>query len=67
MSNFITRKYKEFYYKHGYIPKMFNPYNCTEITNIAPALLTNCGITTSSSTVLIVVEEKEDFQNKVDI
>lgn len=27
----VNSKYKKFYDKHGYIPKMFNPYNCSEI------------------------------------
>lgn len=40
--------------KKGYIPKMFNPYNCSEIKDIAPTLATNCGGLTVSSTVLII-------------
>ena len=28
--NYVDRKYQEFYEKHGYIPKMFHPYNCNE-------------------------------------
>ena len=32
---------------------MYNPYNKREIKDVAPTQLTNCGITTSSSTVLI--------------
>ena len=35
------------------ITEMYNPYNKTEIKDIAPTQLTNCGITTSSSTVLM--------------
>ena len=41
--NYVDRKYQEFYKKYGYIPKMFNPYNCNEITDIAPRLTANCG------------------------
>lgn len=59
MSNFVLKKYKEFYKKNGYIPKMFNPYNCTEITDVAPCLSTQCGSTTSSATVLIIESEEE--------
>ena len=54
MNNFVYEKYQEFYKKNGYIPEMFNPYNGTEITDIAPCLATNCGCTTVSSTVLII-------------
>lgn len=32
---------------------MFNPYNCSEISDYAPTITTQCGSTTSSSTVLI--------------
>ena len=41
-SNYVNKKYTEFYKKHGYIPKMFNPYNCSEITDIAPTITTQC-------------------------
>lgn len=42
-SEYVNRKYDEFYKEHGYIPKMFVPYNCREITDIAPTLTTKCG------------------------
>ena len=54
MNNFVSEKYQEFYRKHGYIPEMFNPYNCTEITDVAPCVTTNCGGTGCSATVLII-------------
>ena len=54
MNNFVFEKYKEFYEKNGYIPKMFNPYNKAEITDIAPTVTTQYGSTTSSSVVLII-------------
>ena len=57
MSDFILKKYKEFYEKYGYIPIMLNPYNCVEITIIAPCVTTNCGGTGCSATVLIVEGE----------
>ena len=57
MSDVVISAYKEFYEKYGYIPEMFNPYNCSEITDIAPTLTSACGSTTASSTVLIVVKE----------
>lgn len=54
------KKYLEFYKKYGYIPEMFNPYNCREIKDICPTITTNCISTTHSSTVLII-EEKDFF------
>lgn len=54
--NYVDRKYREFYEKHGYIPKMFNPYNCNEIKDISPTLTANCGGTSSSSSILICEE-----------
>lgn len=56
MNNFVYEKYQEFYKKHGYIPEIFNPYNCTEITDVARCVTTQCGSTTSSGTVLIIEE-----------
>jgi hypothetical protein len=39
---------------------MFNPYNCAEITDVAPTLTSQCGSTTSSATVLIIESEEEN-------
>ena len=49
---FVSKKYEEFIDKNGYIPEMFNPYNCKEVTDISPTQTTQCGSTTSSATVL---------------
>ncbi len=38
--------------------KMFNPYNKKKIIDIAPTQTTTCGITTSSSTILISEDRK---------
>ena len=59
MNNFVYEKYMEFLQKNGYIPEIFNPYNCTEITDVAPCVTTQCGSTTSSGTVLIIEEVDE--------
>lgn len=59
MNDFVLKKYIEFYKKNGYIPEMFNPYNKTEIINVAPAITTQCGSTTSSAAVLIIESEVE--------
>ena len=51
--NYIEKKYKNFIDKNGYIPEMFNPYNESEIKDIAPTQTTQCASTTSSSTICI--------------
>lgn len=61
-NSFVLKKYKKFIDKNGYVPKMFNPYNCSEIKDVAPTQTTNCGNTASSSTVL--VKEKNMNQDK---
>lgn len=53
MNNFIFKKYVQFIERNGYFPMMFQPYNCSEITNIAPTVTANCGCKTSSAAVLI--------------
>lgn len=50
---YVFQKYENFYDKNNYIPEKFNPYNEKEIEDICPTLSTQCGSTTSSSTVLI--------------
>ena len=62
MNDFVLKKYIEFYKKNGYIPKMFNPYNQTEIVDIAPTITSQCGSTTSSAAILII--ESEDDKNE---
>jgi hypothetical protein len=67
MSNFVQKKYKEFYEKNGYIPEIFNPYNLTEIIDVAPCLSTQCGSTTSSATVLICNKKYGNYGNVFDM
>lgn len=50
---FIEGKYSNFIKNHGYIPIMFNPYNCQEITEYSPTQTTKCGRPDCSATVLI--------------
>ena len=38
-NEWIHKKYKVFYKKHGYIPPFFNPYNEPAITNFAKICL----------------------------
>ena len=58
-SEYVNRKYREFYEKHGYLPKYFNPYNCSEIIDIHPTLLAEGERITSSGKVLIIEEVDE--------
>lgn len=60
--SYIEKKYKDFFDKNGYIPEMFNPYNESEIQDIAPTQTTQCGNTASSATIL----KKED-NNKIKV
>lgn len=55
--DFVSRHYKNFIKENGYIPDMFNPYNESEIKDIAPTQTTECGSTGSSASVLIKESE----------
>ena len=55
--SFIEKKYNSFIENEGYVPEMFNPYNCKEIIDVAPTQTANCGVVTSSAAILKV----EDF------
>ena len=69
MNNFIFKKYVQFIERNGYFPMMFQPYNCSEITNISPTLTANCGCKTSSAAVLITnlgdEEMNKEESNKI--
>lgn len=52
-TDFVTQKYDEFIRKNGYVPQLYNPYNNSEINDIAPTQTTSCNSTTSSSTCLV--------------
>lgn len=51
--SYTLKKYDEFKKKYGYHPKMFNPYNCREITEKSPTLTSVGSRVGNSSTVLI--------------
>lgn len=58
LDGFAIKKINEFIKKNGYLPKMFNPYNGTEVIDIAPTQITYCGSVTSSATVLVFQENE---------
>ena len=60
MSKFVMRKYEEFYHKNGYVPKLFNPYNCYEVKDVAPTITSQCGSSTTTASVLVLVEENNE-------
>ena len=51
---FVERKYNNFIKENGYVPEMFNPYNESEIKEIAPTQTIQCGSMTSSATVMVL-------------
>lgn len=56
---YIERKYKEFICKHGYIPQMFNAYDCKEVKDYAPTLTTYCGSPTATGSILILETKRQ--------
>jgi hypothetical protein len=54
--SFVVNSYIEYLKQHKDFPKMFNPYNQVEITNIAPTLTCGCGSWQSSATICIFEE-----------
>lgn len=50
--------------KNGYIPKMFNPYNCASIGGYAPTITLACGSSDSSATVIIIEEFNKDGKKR---
>ena len=69
MNNFIFKKYVYFIERSGYFPMIFQPYNCSEVTDISPTLTANCGCGTSSAAVLIASlgdeEMNKEERNKI--
>ena len=63
MNNFIFKKYVQFIERSGYFPMMFQPYNCSEVTDISPTLTASCGCGTSSAAVLIASLGDEEMNN----
>ena len=63
---YLIQKYRNYLKSSGggRIPKYFNPYNESEIKDIAPTLTCHCGSWSSSATVLIL-EEEENGDKKV--
>lgn len=54
---YIANRLIEFVEKKGYIPKFFNPYNCSDCGELAPTATTACGGLTTSATVLVFTDK----------
>lgn len=59
MNKILLKHYLSYICIYKEIPKMFNPYNESEIKLITPTLTTNCGHFDSSAAVLIYEEDKK--------
>lgn len=55
-SAYVNRKYKEFYEKNGYIPEMFEPYNCTEVIDVAPTITANSNQSSTKTGTILIIE-----------
>ena len=58
---YVKKKTKEILDEKGYIPNMYNPYNKSEITDLAPIQTANCASSSRSSAVLI----KDDYLPRI--
>ena len=58
-SKWVNDKYKDFYEKHGYLPKYFDVYNGLEIKDYAPTISTRSNGAMGSGTLLVVCENNE--------
>ena len=51
-SPYVNKKYDDFIKEKGYIPELFNPYNKTELKDLAPTLTAQGDSITKSGTIL---------------
>lgn len=54
----LGRKYLEFVERHGYIPKVFQPYNGADVSELAPTVTVSCGGSTTIGALYIIEEEQ---------
>lgn len=63
VDDFVTKKYEEYLSENGgLVPEFFNPYNKTELTDLAPTQTTQSGSTTSSATILIKENTEDGYR-----
>lgn len=63
---FVEKKLNMIIEKYGYIPDMFNPYNCAEIKDKSPCLTAQGNSQTKSSSVIIHRDGKYSMLNAVE-
>lgn len=57
----LGRKMLEFVERNGYIPKIFQPYNCADVSDLAPTVTASCGGSTTIG-ALYLIEGGENFE-----
>lgn len=66
LSPFVKKKMPQIIKKYGYIPKMFNPYNASEIKEIHPCLTCNGDSQTTSASVIMRDGEQYFLTNSLE-
>lgn len=59
-SPYLNKQYKKFYEENKYIPELFYPYNCVEITDYAPSITTKVGTIGGTSFIAIIEDSKNE-------
>lgn len=62
----LGAKYIEFVEKHGYIPRVFQPYNCADVSDLAPTVTASCGGTTTIGALYLVETGGENIERFAD-
>lgn len=62
----LGTKYIEFVDKHGYIPRVFQPYNCADVSELAPTVTASCGGTTTIGALYLVETGGENIERFAD-
>ena len=54
ISPYLNKQYEKFYEKNNYLPELFYPYNCIEITDYAPSITTKVGMLGGTSFIAVI-------------
>lgn len=54
----LGRKLIQFVEKNGYIPRVFQPYNCADVSELAPTVMASCGGSTTIGALYIFERRK---------
>lgn len=61
--DYVVRRYLEFYMKHGYLPKLFSPYNCSDIEDICVNLTCSCSSAGGTGGIAILEVNSEFLES----